>query len=187
MGLTAYLKRLRVQMFGGVVGVEDIERLKKRGLVLGKNVHIMEGVVFDSSHCWLIRIGQDVTIAPSVHILAHDASTKRDLGYAKIGCVSIGDHTFIGARSVILPGVRIGSNVIVGAGSVVSKDIPDGSVAVGNPAKVVMPVSEYLARQKELMKSRPVFDRKWTVSGGITDDMKRLMREKLGDGIGYVQ
>ena len=58
-------------------------------------------------------------------------------GGGKIGCIDIGDNVFIGANSTILYDVKIGSNVIIGAGSLVNKDIPDNSVAVGIPAKIV--------------------------------------------------
>jgi sugar O-acyltransferase (sialic acid O-acetyltransferase NeuD family) len=52
------------------------------------------------------------------------------------GCVNIGDFSFIGAGSVILPRVKIGASVVVGAGSVVTRDVPDGKVVYGNPARI---------------------------------------------------
>ena len=55
-------------------------------------------------------------MAPHVQILAHDASTKRYLGYTKIGRVLIGNNVFVGAGTIILPSVAIGNNVIIGAG-----------------------------------------------------------------------
>ena len=59
------------------------------------------------------------------------------LGAGKNGIPTIGDNVSLGANVVIIGGVKIGNNVIIGAGSVVVKDIPDNSVAVGNPAKVI--------------------------------------------------
>ena len=82
-------------------------------------------MLIDDSHAWLIEIGDNVTLAPRVHILAHDASTKLYLGYTKIGRVRIGNDVFIGHVTIILPGVTIGDNVVIGAGSVVKSDIPD--------------------------------------------------------------
>ena len=58
-------------------------------------------------------------------------------GATLTGCVSIGEHTMIGAGAVVLPRIRIGRSVIVGAGSVVTRDIPDGKVAFGNPARII--------------------------------------------------
>lgn len=87
----------------------------KRGMVVGKNCYIMDGSTFDYGHCNLITIGDNVTIAPQAYLLAHDASTKRDLGYTKIGRVDIKENVFIGARALIMPGVTVGENSIVAA------------------------------------------------------------------------
>ena len=90
-----------------------LQILQENGLILGNNCNIMDGCIIDPGHCWLIEIGNNVTLAPRVHILAHDASTKRELGYTIIGKVKIGDNVFIGAGSVILPNVKIGNNVVI--------------------------------------------------------------------------
>lgn len=88
----------------------------KRGMMVGKNCYIQLQVIFDYSHCHLIRIGDNVTIAPQAYLLAHDASIKRILGYSKIGLINIEDNVFIGARALTMPGVTVGKNSIVGAG-----------------------------------------------------------------------
>ena len=62
-------------------GEQSIDKLKKRGLKIGKNTTIMSGVIIDPSHCWHISIGNNVILAPRVHILAHDASTKLFLNH----------------------------------------------------------------------------------------------------------
>ena len=95
-------------------GEYTTEKLISMGMTVGKNFGRLNGVILDPSHCWLITIGDNVTMAPRVHILCHDASTKGFLGYTKIGRVNIGDNVFIGAESVVLPGVNIGNNVIIG-------------------------------------------------------------------------
>ena len=66
-------------------GNTDVPTLIKRGLIVGSNVFINFGCIIDESFCWLISIGNNVTLAPNVHILAHDASTKKALGFTKIG------------------------------------------------------------------------------------------------------
>ncbi len=53
------------------------------------------------------------------------------------GAVTIGELTQVGANAVILPNLRIGKNCVVGAGAVVTKNIPDNSVVIGNPAKII--------------------------------------------------
>lgn len=125
-------------------GEAVIDTLIKRGMTVGKNFHCMNGVWIDPGHAWLISIGDDVTIAPRVTILAHDASPQAWRQTTKIGRVHIGNSVFIGAGSIFLPGVRIGDNVIIGAGSVVTKNIPNNCVAAGNPAKTIMSISDYL-------------------------------------------
>jgi acetyltransferase-like isoleucine patch superfamily enzyme len=64
-------------------------------------------------------------------VLAHDYVNSRDRD------VRIGDECFIGAHAIILPGVTIGNNCIVAAASVVARDVPDGSLVAGNPARLV--------------------------------------------------
>lgn len=76
---------------------------------VGDNPNFQDGIIFDPSHCWLITIGNNVTIAPRVYILCHDASTKLSLGYTKIGKVIIGNNVFIGANTTVLPSVTIGN------------------------------------------------------------------------------
>ena len=88
-------------------GEPDIKKLKEMGLQIGKDFQYGRYCFFDPSHCFLISIGDDVTFSTRVHLLAHDASTKKILGYAKIGRVDIGNHVFIGANSTILPGDQL--------------------------------------------------------------------------------
>lgn len=136
---------------------QHLDKLLKRGLKIGKNFKRMGGVIIDPSHCYHIAIGDNVTLAPRVHILAHDTSTYVFFGKTRAANVTIGNDVFVGASSIILPGVNIGNRVIIGAGSIVSKDIPDNSVAVGNPAKVVCSVDEYLAKEKAKMCTENTF------------------------------
>jgi maltose O-acetyltransferase len=166
--------------------MKKIALLKIIGLQLGKNVFIGNNVLIDPSFPWLISIDDDCTITDGVIILAHDASTRRHLGYSKIGKVSIGKGTFIGVRSIILPGVKIGKGVIVGSGSIVSKDIPDNTLAVGNPAVVICSTSDYLTKHKKIMSSSPLYKEGWTLETGITDKNKEIMKTELEDKIAYV-
>ena len=92
--------------------------------------------------CNKIVIGNDVLIASNVFICDYNHGINNTEGSYRDNClvfkdVTISDGVWIGQGVYILPGVHIGKNAIVGAGSVVTKDIPDYSMAVGNPAKVV--------------------------------------------------
>ena len=121
----------------------------EKGLKVGKNFSMQEGCSLDIAHCYSIEIGDNVTLAPEVLILAHDASTKNKLGYTKIGAVRIGDNVFIGAKSIILPNVKIGNNVIIGTGAVVKGHIPDNCIVIGNPAKIVANIETWTNKHIE--------------------------------------
>ena len=108
----------------------------------------------------LISIGNNVHLAAKVLLVPHDAihlclngSNKQTVGgfvfKEVIGCIEIGDNVFIGSNSTILCNVKIGSNVIIGAGSLVNKDIPDNSVAVGNPARVIGTYDDFVQKRKD--------------------------------------
>lgn len=153
---------------------------------IGKNVHIQGECILDPGHCWLIEIGDNVTLAPRVHILAHDASTKHVLGCTKIGKVKIGNTVFIGANTTILPNVSIGNHVIIGANSVITKDIPDNSFVVGNPGKVVKSFDSYMEEQKKMMGVRPRYDETYTIHK-INEKRKKKMKAELEDGIGFAK
>lgn len=164
----------------------ELNELTKKGLKVGKNFNMLHGVIIDYSHTWHIEMGDDVTLAPRVHILAHDASTKKRLGYTRIGKVKIGDRVFIGAGSIVLPGVTIGSDVVVGAGSVVIRDIADGQLVAGNPAKIICTSDEYFLRKRSEMESSPCFGEEYTIGNNISNDMKDEMNLKMKNKIGYV-
>lgn len=142
-------KKILKKIRGGL----DLSDYIKNGLEVGENFNMQHGCIIDDSFCELIKIGNNVTLAPRVHILAHDASTKMFLGYTKIGKVTIGNNVFVGANTTILPNTKIGDRVIIGAGSVVTKDIPSNVVVAGNPAKIIMDIDVYLEKNKENMKT----------------------------------
>lgn len=162
------------------------EQLVKMGMRVGRNFIRMHGTILDPSHCWLITIGDNVTMAPRVHILAHDASTCHHLGYARIGRVDIGNNVFIGADTVVLPGVSIGSNSVIGANSTVTKNIPDNVVAAGNPAKIICPINEYISRNRKRMETGHVYGEDYTLRGAITPQQKEQQRNDLQDTTGFV-
>ena len=117
---------------------------------LGRNVYANFNLTLtDDTH---IYIGDDVMIGPNVTITAathplHPALRRKGLQYNKP--VTIGAGAWIGAGSIILPGVTIGENAVIGAGSIVTKDIPAGVLAVGSPCRVVRPIGE---------EDRPAYD-----------------------------
>ncbi|MGU3576493.1 acyltransferase [Brucellaceae bacterium C25G] len=122
-----------------VATMSGADYARRRGVKVGKNcdIHTFKW----GSEPFLIEIGDDVIISYNVLFITHDESTalvKDENGRRyRIEPIKIGNHVFIGAGSIILPGVTIGDNVVIGAGSVVSKNIPDNVVVSGNPAKLM--------------------------------------------------
>lgn len=153
---------------------------------IGTGCDINPGLMVDHSHCWLIEIGNYVTLAPEVYLLAHDASTKRYLNYSKIGKVVIEDYAFIGARAIIMPGVTVGKNAIVAAGSVVTKSVEPNTVVGGNPAKPIMKTDELMIKHTELMKTAKIYDKSYLLNSGITSEKKKQMCEELKNESGYI-
>ena len=167
-------------------GEYTTEKLISMGMKVGKNFCRLNGVILDPGHCWLIEIGDNVTMAPRVHILCHDASTKQFLNYTKIGRVTIGNNVFIGAESVVLPGITIGDNVIIGANSTVTHDIPPGMVAAGTPAKVICTLEEYLKKETERMQNAPCYGEEYTLRKDVSMDMRMQQKQELQGVIGYI-
>lgn len=95
-----------------------------------------------------IAIEDDVMLGPGVHIYTNNHSFSNpvipfiDQGYDDVKEVVLKRGCWIGANTIILAGVVIGKNSVIGAGSVVTKSIPDNSVAVGSPAKVIKKIGQ---------------------------------------------
>ena len=103
------------------------------------NVH------FTVLDCAKVTFGHDVMIGPNVDIYTaghpvHPETRCTEWEYAME--VKIGDRVWIGGRSVINPGVTIGNDCVIASGSVVTKDVPDGVIVGGNPAKVIRRITE---------------------------------------------
>lgn len=153
--------------------VDPTDMYRRMGVKIGVNTKIQNEVMIDFSHFWHIEIGDNVTLAPRVHILAHDASTEKLVGHTKVANTSIGNNVFIGASSIILPGVHIEDNVIVGAGSVVTKNLKTGYVYAGNPAREIVGLKEFKSRITEQITDSKTFDSTYTLSKGVSEE-KRL-------------
>lgn len=138
--------------------------LRRKGVKIGTACvfYNPKKTLVDLTRPYLLEIGNCVKIAEGCTILTHGFEwcvLREVYGRPFGGCakVTIGDNVFIGMHATILKGVNIGSNVIIGAGSVVSRDIPDNTVAAGNPAKSLMSLEEYYQK---------IITREWSEAKG---------------------
>ena len=103
------------------------------------------------SEPYLVEVGENCLFAAGVHFITHDGGVKvlNSLDYFngarmdRIARIKIGNNVYIGTGAYVMQGVTIGNNCIIGAAAVVTHDIPDNSVAVGVPAKVIKTIDEY--------------------------------------------
>ena len=166
--------------------IERWENLRRLGMHIGKGVNLPISTWIDTSHCFLISIGDNCGFGEDCLILAHDAMPNEYLDATRVGRVTIHESCHFGARTVILPGVEIGPRSVVGANSVVIKDIPPNTLAAGNPAKVICSLDEYLEKHREAMKTMPIFPFKEYDMNYINPDRMKEMLEKLKDSSGYI-
>ena len=127
----------------------SIKYWRGQGATIGERCEINPTASLGSEP-YLITIGNHVRITTNVSLNAHDGGVwvLRELhpelsDVDKFARIHIGDNVHIGMNAVIMPGVTIGNNVIIGVGAIVTKDIPDNSVAVGIPARVIETVDDY--------------------------------------------
>lgn len=133
--------------------VSPIKYAKWVGVNIGKNPHFY-GTTSWGTEPWLITLGDNVHITGGCKFINHDGGALifrdkvPDLEITKP--IVIGNNVYIGEDTMILMGVHIGDNVVIGARSVITKDIPNNSVAVGVPAKVIKSADDYFEKlQKE--------------------------------------
>ena len=172
---------------GGTPDLLVMEYAKAHGFIHGANFQYNSGYPIDGNWPWLISVGDNVTLASGVKLLAHDASTAKTGVHTKIGIVQIGSNVFIGANAIVLPNVRIGNNVVIGAGSVVTDDVPANSVYAGNPAKFICSFDDYRNKHQENQKNHPIFHQHtWQEWPDASEQERTQMREKLKDTFGYL-
>ena len=109
-----------------------------------------------------VKIGDNCQMAPNVSIYTaghpvHPVSRNSAYEYGKE--VIIGDNVWLGGNTVVCPGVHIGNNVVIGAGSVVTKDIPDWTIAAGNPCRVIRKITD--DDKRKLFKNEEIDEEAW--------------------------
>jgi acetyltransferase-like isoleucine patch superfamily enzyme len=127
---------------------QRIRELRRMGVKIGHSCQIV--TMQFSTEPYLVEIGDNVVIAGGVEFITHEGFARmirhKYPGIQVFGRIRIGSGTMIGLNCIILPGVEIGRECLIGAGSVVRGKIPDNSLVIGNPAKVVGKASLLLAK-----------------------------------------
>jgi hypothetical protein len=107
------------------------------------------------SEPYLVSLGRRVLVCGGVQFITHDGGVwlfrEHHPELDVVAPISVGDDVVLGASAIVLPGVSIGSRVVVGAGSVVTRNVPDGVVVAGVPARILCGIDEY--RERVLGKS----------------------------------
>ena len=132
--------------------INHVKYAKKIGVNMpDESVHLYGNISWGSEP-WIITLGNNVHITDGVKFVTHDGGTLlyrhlvSDIEITKP--IVIGNNVYVGNNVIFLPGVTIGNNVVIGAGAIVSRDIPDNSVAVGVPARVIKTADEYFEKIK---------------------------------------
>lgn len=136
---------------------------------MGENVHFQPRKL--PADPKFIKLHNNISIASSVSFVTHDIihyvfnncdEENRGAYKSHLGCIEIMDNVFIGSGTRIMPNVRIGPNAIVASGAIVTKDVPEGSIVAGVPARVI-------GKFDDLMKAR-------LNESKLIDESKRLKR-----------
>lgn len=132
--------------------------LKSIGVnLMGCPLYIHPSAYLDGKDYSLLSLGEHVVLSRNVTLLTHDYSIAA--GFRAVGDdlsheayylkpITIGRNSFVGANATILPGSVVGSDCIVGAGTVVKGNIPDDSIVIGNPSKIIGSTKEWAERKR---------------------------------------
>lgn len=155
MNMNNLVKRVKYHV------LSPVSYAKAIGVHLGSGVQIT-GKQEWTSEPYLIYIGDNTTVSKDVQFLTHDGSTRvfrKQEKYRKVlrfGSVHVGKNCFLGARSIIMPGVTIGDNSIIAAGAVVTKDVPPNEIWGGVPAKKINTLQSFA---EKCLVETPEYDR----------------------------
>ncbi len=150
--LMTVLRPIRIRWATGVY----LFFLKRWGAnFTGRPNYISSKTDIDGTDYSLLTLGEGVTISSYVRLLTHDWSpytvgkamgiyTEKPLG--KIKPIEIGDFSFIGTGSIVMPGTKIGKGCVIGSGTVVRGTIPDYAIVIGSPGQVIGDSRDYMMK-----------------------------------------
>ena len=166
-----FRKMMFLRLFYGMIpnAGKRSKMLKKHNYFyeMGENVHFQPRKL--PADPKFIKIHNNVSVASDVQFITHDIihNVLNGLEDAKdhpqcqshLGCIEIMDNVFIGSGTKIMPNVKIGPNVIVAAGTIITKDVPEGVVVAGVPAKVIGSFDDVVTKRREESKAINTKDR----------------------------
>ena len=146
----------------------QISQLREWGATIGRDVFVDE-ISIEEAYAPLLTLADGAVCAFGVRIVFHDSSYNNAIGEPiAIAPVTVGERAYIGARSMLLPGVTVGAEAIVAAGSVVANDVPDGTIVGGVPAQPIGKVRDMAARRVRAPRGRQMVAgppwREWDLS-----------------------
>lgn len=163
------------------------EYFRKQGAQIGEGCSIIPRMLGDEPY--LIKIGNNVTIAHGVLFVAHDGAAwvfRNEIPDLQVfGPIIIEDNCVIGENAIIFCNVKIGKNSIVGAGSVVITDVPPNSIVIGVPARVFGSIDKYkekcIARWKEQRPPDCIIEegRTWWNSRHLAENREKLKKHLI--------
>lgn len=181
--LTILLRKIR---FACIVRWKNKEKwIKKHNVFYECGEHILFQPRKLPNDPKLIKLHNNIAIAAEVCFENHDVihyiienMYPSSNVKSHIGCIEIMDNVFIGARTMIMPNVKIGPNVIVAAGAVITKDVPPGSIVAGVPARVIGSFDDIVVRRINESKSIRTWDR----SARIASEWLKFYEQRKEDG-----
>ncbi len=129
--MAAVLPRIRTRLYRVLADLRRQYYNRVWGMDIGHEVLISSSAKLDRTNPRGVHIGDCTLVSFDAAILTHDFVGNRHVD------TWIGSHCFVGARTVIMPGIRIGNHCVIGSGAVVTHDVPDNSLVAGNPARIL--------------------------------------------------
>lgn len=160
---------------------EQIERWRSKGIKIGENCHIYSMLPLGRD-CFLLNIGDNVTISSNVTLLFHDASVGNATRWKYtdiLGEVFIGNNCFLGWGAIILPGVSLAEGTIVGAGSVVTKSVEEKNMVIaGNPAQIICSVNEFIDKNTDNLVNLDGLNNRTELAKYLENNKNKLVKKK---------